>query len=35
LNEIKGEIEPDHIIASSQWLADPVPEHYYGPGRIY
>jgi len=33
--EADQEITPAEVIPSDTWLADPVPEHYYGPGRIH
>ena len=34
-DEVDGEITVKDIIPADTWLADPTPEHYYGPERIY
>jgi len=35
LEELEDSICADDIIPAEVWLADPIPEHYYGEGRIH
>ncbi|GEM_PF-3310847 len=35
LADIDGDITPEDLIPLDTWLADPVPEHYFGPDRIH